>query len=263
MLLAIDCGNTNIVFGLFDGDDAQAPSHGEWRIETKAGRTADEYTAWLSHLLSLQNQNLSHISAVIIASVVPAVTDQLRRFAEHNLSIAPLIIGEGDVKLGVSVDIDMPSQVGADRLVNAHAAASFCELPAIILDFGTATTFDLIKKNNSYAGGVIAPGIRLSAHALSEAAARLPEIEIVPFGHDLPIIGRDTQAAMRAGIFWGYVAMIEGVISRICKQEGQDLSVIATGGLAHLFAPHIAQIEHVDVSLTMRGLVQIYLLNKV
>ena len=259
MLLAIDCGNTNIVFSLFDGD---AP-RGEWRIETKHGRTADEYTAWFSHLLSLQSLSLTMISDVIIASVVPVVGTHLQRFCENNLKITPLIVGDAGVKLGVVVDIDMPSQVGADRLVNAHAASSVAELPAIILDFGTATTFDLIRAGNVYAGGVIAPGIHLSATALSAAAARLPEIDIVPFGADMPIIGRDTNAAMRSGIFWGYVAMIEGVIARISAEEAAVLSVIATGGLAHLFAPHIPQISHVDDNLTMRGLVQIHAMNKV
>ncbi|MGC6516559.1 MAG: type III pantothenate kinase [Candidatus Puniceispirillaceae bacterium] len=258
MLLAIDCGNTNIVFALYEG----GISVGEWRIETKQGRTADEYTAWLSHLLSLQSLTLTTITDVIIASVVPVITDHLARFSQHNLSLSPMIVGEPSVKLGVSVDIDMPSQVGADRLVNAHAAAQIGKLPAIILDFGTATTFDLIKKGNSYAGGVIAPGIHLSANALSQAAARLPEIDIVPFGADMPIIGRDTKAAMRSGIFWGYVAMIDGVIARISAQEGDDLTVIATGGLAHLFAPHIKAISAVDSHLTMRGLVQIHSYNK-
>ena len=258
MLLAIDCGNTNIVFSLFDGDTPR----GEWRIETKPGRTADEYTAWLSHLLSLQSDTLAIISDVIIASVVPQVTEHLVRFASHNLQIKPLIVGEPSVKLGIEVDIDMPSQVGADRLVNAHAASVMADLPAVILDFGTATTFDLIKKDNIYAGGVIAPGIHLSVTALTEAAARLPAIDIVPFGADMPIIGRDTQAAMRSGIFWGYVAMIEGVLARIKAQEAGALTVIATGGLAHLFAPHIPQISHVDNQLTMRGLVQIHALNK-
>lgn len=259
MLLAIDCGNTNIVFSLFDGD---AP-RGEWRIETKHGRTADEYTAWFSHLLSLQSLSLAMIKDVIIASVVPVVGVHLKRFCENNLNITPLIVGDASVKLGVVVDIDMPSQVGADRLVNAHAASTVAELPAIILDFGTATTFDLIRAGNVYAGGVIAPGIHLSASALSAAAARLPEIDIAPFGADMPIIGRDTNAAMRSGIFWGYVAMIEGVIARISDAEGTVLSVIATGGLAHLFAPHIPQISHVDDNLTMRGLVQIHAMNKV
>ena len=259
MLLAIDCGNTNIVFALYDGQT----SLGEWRIETNQGRTADEYTAWLSHLLSLKELALKIIDDVIIASVVPVVTEHLVRFSQNHLACTPMIVGDPAVKLGVSVDIDMPTQVGADRLVNAHAAANMAELPAIILDFGTATTFDLIKKGNVYAGGVIAPGIALSVQALSQAAARLPEIEVAAFGADLPVIGRDTQAAMRSGIFWGYVAMIEGVIARITKQENEDLEVIATGGLAHLFAPHIPVISKVDSELTMRGLLQIYSMNKV
>ena len=258
MLLAIDCGNTNVVFSLFEGTLCK----GEWRIETKSGRTADEYTAWFSHLLSLQSLSLAGITDVIIASVVPDVTEQLKRLSVNHLKITPMVVGDPEVKLGVSVDIDMPSQVGADRLVNAHAASSVADLPAIILDFGTATTFDLIKAGNIYAGGVIAPGINLSASALSAAAARLPEIDIVPFGADMPVIGRDTNAAMRSGIFWGYVAMIDGIITRICDEEKATLSVIATGGLAHLFAPHIKRIAHVDHNLTMRGLVDIHAMNK-
>ena len=265
MLLAIDCGNTNIVFSLFDGVTAQSEGVclGQWRSETNPNRTSDEYTAWLSHLLSLHDLSLADVKDVIIASVVPQVTQHLQRFASHNLSTEPLIVGEAGVKLAVSVDIDMPSQVGADRLVNAQAAASMGQLPAIVLDFGTATTFDLIKPGNIYAGGIIAPGIHLSAKALSDAAARLPEIDIVPFGTDLPIIGRDTKAAMRSGIFWGYVSMIDGIITRMSKEEGAALSVIATGGLADLFAPHIPAIKHVDTALTMRGLVQIFQMNRV
>ena len=259
MLLAIDCGNTNVVFALFDGDMSQ----GEWRIETKQGRTSDEYAAWFSHLLSLQDNRFSDIADVIIASVVPVVTEHLVRFSIRHLQHKPMIVGEPDVKLGVSIDIDMPSQVGADRLVNAHAAAVSADLPAIILDFGTATTFDLIKKGNIYAGGVIAPGIALSVQALSAAAARLPEIEITAFSADMPVIGRDTKAAMRSGIFWGYVAMIEGVIARISDTQDEALTIIATGGLAHLFAPHIKVISRVDNQLTMRGLVQIFDMNKV
>ena len=258
MLLAIDCGNTNVVFALYDNDICC----GEWRIETQHGRTADEYVAWLSHLLSLENKSLNLIDDVIIASVVPAVTEHLVRLSEKHLSLTPFVVGEAGVKLGIEVDIDMPSQAGADRLVNAHAAAALVALPAVVLDFGTATTFDYIKKGHVYAGGVIAPGIRLSVQALSQAAARLPELEIVPFGDDMPVIGRDTRAAMRSGVFWGYVAMIEGIIAKIQKTETDTLSVIATGGLASLFAPHIPAIEHVDPSLTMRGLVQIYQLNK-
>ena len=265
MLLAIDCGNTNIVFSLFDAHEADNEPRcvGLWRSETNHNRTADEYTAWLSHLLTLQSLSVRDITDVIIASVVPQVTGHLARFAEHNLGKQPLIVGEPNVALGVRVDIDMPSQVGADRLVNAQAAASVADLPAIILDFGTATTFDLIKQGNVYAGGVIAPGIHLSADALSRAAARLPEIDIVPFGADLPIIGRDTKAAMRSGIFWGYVAMIEGIIARMSDKEDSALSVIATGGLADLFAPHIPAIRYVDKELTMRGLVQIFQMNRV
>lgn len=258
MLLAIDCGNTNIVFALFNDDKAI----GEWRIETNANRTADEYTAWLSHLLSLQNLSLAVIDDVIIASVVPDITTHLKRFATKALDVAPMIVGDDDIAIGIEVDIDMPSQAGADRLVNAFAASKVTKLPAIILDFGTATTFDVVKQGGIYVGGVIAPGIHLSVSALSQAAARLPEIEIAPFGSDMPVIGRDTRAAMRSGILWGYVGMIEGVLARLIASEQEQMTIIATGGLASLFAPHISQIDHVMPDLTMRGLREIYQLNK-
>ena len=258
MLLAIDCGNTNIVFAIFEGDTQKY----EWRIETKAGRTADEYTSWLSHLLSLSSLALSQIDDVVIASVVPAVTQQLQLFAQRALSVEPLIVGDEGVALGIDVDIDMPSQVGADRVVNALAASQITNKPAIILDFGTATTFDIVRNTGVYAGGVIAPGIHLSVAALSQAAARLPEIEIAPFGDDMPVIGRDTRAAMRSGIFWGYVAMIDGVIKRIEDAEGTKMHVIATGGLASLFAPHISAIKQVEPALTMQGLLAVYKINK-
>ena len=258
MLLAIDCGNTNIVFSVFENDSQTY----EWRIETKAGRTADEYTSWLSHLLSLSSLSLEDIKEVVVASVVPAVTQQLRLFAEKALKIAPIIVGDEGVELGIDVDIDMPSQVGADRIVNALAACQITEKPTIILDFGTATTFDIVRKQGVYAGGVIAPGIHLSVTALSQAAARLPEIDIAPFGADMPVIGRDTRAAMRSGIFWGYVAMIEGVIQRIEQAENTKMHVIATGGLASLFAPHISAIKQVESALTMHGLLAVYKMNK-
>ena len=172
MLLAIDCGNTNIVFSVFEGDT----HHYEWRIETKAGRTADEYISWLSHLLSLSSLSFDDIDDVVIASVVPAVTQQLRLFTQKALNVMPIIVGDEGVALGIDVDIDMPSQVGADRVVNALAASQLTDKPAIILDFGTATTFDILRQKGVYAGGVIAPGIHLSVTALSQAAARLPEI---------------------------------------------------------------------------------------
>ena len=162
MLLAIDCGNTNIVFSVFESDSHKY----EWRIETKAGRTADEYISWLSHLLSLSSLSFNDIDDVVIASVVPAVTQQLRLFAEKALRSTPIIVGDEGVMLGIDVDIDMPSQVGADRIVNALAASKLTDKPAIILDFGTATTFDIVRQKGIYAGGVIAPGIHLSATCL-------------------------------------------------------------------------------------------------
>ena len=258
MLLAVDCGNTNIVFALYDGYTQQA----NWRISTDHKRSADEYLVWLIQLMALNGVTVDELSDIIIATVVPEVEPKLISLAQDCLSLTPQVIGDEDIDLGIKINIDQPNQAGADRLVNAVAARDLYDLPAIILDFGTATTFDLVGKCGSYEGGIIAPGVNLSVEALYLAAARLPRLAVEPWEADMPILGKDTVSAMHSGIFWGYVSMVEGLIERLRRDYGAHLPVIATGGVAHLFADHVASISIVDSDLTLKGLVRIHAQNK-
>ena len=258
MLLAVDCGNTNIVFALYDGDTQRA----NWRISTDPKRSADEYLVWLTQLMALNGFAIDELSDMIVANVVPEMQPKLISLAQCRLNLIPRIIGDEDIDLGIKINIDQPNQAGADRLVNAVAARDLYDLPAIILDFGTATTFDLVGRYGSYDGGIIAPGVNLSVEALYLAAARLPRLAVEPWEADMPILGKDTVSAMQSGIFWGYVSMVEGLIGRLRRDHGIHLPVIATGGLAHLFADHVASISIVDPDLTLKGLVQIHAQNK-
>ena len=262
MLLAIDCGNTNIVFALFSADSKIA----EWRLETVSRRPADEYFIALCHILETQKLFYTDIDSCILASVVPDVTQNLKRFCEERLAVDPMVIGEDSIDLGLEVQTDDPAQVGADRLVNAVAVAKSGDVPAIILDFGTATTFDVVlpalpgSGNQAvYAGGVIAPGVHRSVEALVAAAAKLPSLVVDSFDDSLPVLGKSTESAMKAGVLWGYVGLIEGILSRLKSDpELNNATVIATGGLASLFAPHIGAIDKVDSELTLDGLWTIF-----
>lgn len=248
MLLAIDAGNTNVVFAVFDGDQI---SH-MWRCATEPRRTSDEYAVWLRQLMSMENIDTAGISAAIIGSVVPQATHHLQRLCTDHFDCTPLVVGEKGVDPVIGVNVDRPEEVGADRLANAVAAVTDYEAPAIVLDFGTATTFDVVDKDGCYAGGPIAPGINLSADALHRAAAKLPKIDVV---RPEKVIGRNTVDAMRSGVFWGYIGLIEGLVARIKAEIGvDDLRVIATGGLSVLFADATSVIDHVDKELTLRGL---------
>ncbi len=258
MLLAVDCGNTNIVFALYDGNVQQA----NWRISTDPKRSADEYLVWLTQLMALNNIVLEGVTDMIIANVVPEVQPQLLCLAERGFGIVPQVIGDEGIDLGIKINIDEPKQAGADRLVNAVAALHLYDLPSIILDFGTATTFDLIGKEGSYEGGIIAPGVNLSVEALYLAASRLPRLAVEPWKADTPILGKDTVSAMHSGIFWGYVSMVDGLIERLRHEYGASLSVIATGGLAPLFADHVRSISIVDPDMTLKGLVRVHAQNK-
>jgi type III pantothenate kinase len=258
MLLAVDCGNTNIVFALYDGESQKA----NWRISTDPKRSADQYLVWLTQLMTLNGFAVDELSDMIIANVVPEVQPKLIALAQCRLNLIPRIIGNEDIDLGIKINIDQPNQAGSDRLVNAVAARDLYDLPAIILDFGTATTFDLVGKCGSYEGGIIAPGVNLSVEALYLAAARLPRLAVEPWEADMPILGKDTVSAMQSGIFWGYVSMVEGLIGRLRRVHGEHLKVIATGGLAPLFADHVASISIVDPDLTLKGLVRIHAQNK-
>ncbi|WP_184719359.1 type III pantothenate kinase [Caulobacter sp.] len=257
MLLAIEQGNTNTMFAIHDGQSWVA----QWRSATESTRTADEYVVWLSQLLSMQGIGFRAIDAVIISSVVPQSIFNLRNLSRRYFNVEPLVIGE-NAKLGVEVRIQKPSEAGADRLVNAIGASMVYPGPLIVIDSGTATTFDIVAADGAFEGGIIAPGINLSMQALHEAAAKLPRIAIQrPAGNR--IVGTDTVSAMQSGVFWGYISLIEGLVSRIKAERGEPLTVIATGGVASLFEGATDSIDHFDSDLTIRGLLEIYRRNTI
>jgi type III pantothenate kinase len=261
MLLAIDVGNTNIVFAICDGETIKW----RWRISTDGQRTADEYAVWLHQLMQLEGVERSHIGAAIIATVVPQTLFNLQRLCRKYFSVEPLVVAVGEVDLGLRIDLPNPAEVGADRLVNAIAAHETHPGNLIVVDFGTATTFDVVGADGSYRGGVIAPGINLSMDALYQAAAKLPRIAVEPPtspGGNLGVIGKNTVHAMQSGVFWGYVGLIEGLVARITSEIGPPVTVIATGGLATLFNRHTSAIHSVDGDLTIRGLIRIHARNE-
>lgn len=247
MLLAIDCGNTNAVFAVYDGDRRV----GAWRSATDPRRTGDEYAVWLVQLLKTAGLSPDDITGAIIGSVVPQATFNLKRLCVDHFGCAPLIVGDEGVDPGIAIAMPRPGEVGADRLVNALAAVQSYGAPLIVVDFGTATTFDVVDEAGAYVGGVIAPGINLSLDALHQAAARLPRVEIARADK---VVGDDTVSAMQSGIYWGYVSLIEGIVTRVRAEIGRDMKVIATGGLSGLFAGATDAIDHTDNDLTERGL---------
>ena len=253
MLLAIDVGNTNIVFAICDGETIKW----RWRISTDSQRTADEYAVWLHQLMQLEDVERAHIHAAIIATVVPQTLFNLQHLCRKYFKIEPLVVAIGEVDLGLRIDLPNPAEVGADRLVNAIAAHHDHPGNIIVVDFGTATTFDVVAADGSYQGGVIAPGINLSMDALYQAAAKLPRIAVEPPAGTLGVIGKGTIHAMQSGVFWGYIGLIEGLVARITLELGGPVTVIATGGLATLFNRHTSAIDMVDGDLTIRGLIRI------
>lgn len=255
MLLTIDAGNTNVVFALYDGEAKRA----SWRISTEGRRTSDEYAVWLTHLMQGIQADPAEISGAIIASVVPRATFQLVGLCRHHFGHEPLVIGRTPLELDLEIRLDQPDEVGADRVVNAIAARTAYPSPLIVIDFGTATTFDVVDSKGRYLGGVIAPGIDLSIDILHQAAAKLPRVEVM---RPSRVIGRNTIAAMQSGVFWGYVGLIEGLVARIRNELGAEATVVGTGGLAPMFADATAVIEHIDRDLTLRGLCQIYQRNR-
>ena len=246
MLLVIDAGNTNVVFAVRDGDAWR----GTWRIRTDAQRTSDEYAAWLLALLDRAGIAQAQLNLAVIGTVVPAALYHLRRLCRDWFSIEPLI-ARASLDWGFAIKVDNPDEVGADRLVNALAGHDRFGGPLIVVDFGTATTFDVVDADGAYLGGVIAPGINLSIEALHHAAARLPRIGI---GRPQAVIGRSTVPAMQSGIYWGYVGLIEGLIGRIKAEFGRPMKVVATGGLAPLFAEGTLMIGQIEPDLTLDGL---------
>ncbi len=252
MLLAIDSGNTNITFAVFEKN---GELKGEWRSSTDTNRTADEFGIWLEQLMQLKGLSHTKIEAAIIASVVPATLFSLKTLCRKYFNCDPMVIGDESVDLGFTIHVDNADEVGADRLVNALAAHERYGGPLIIVDFGTATTFDVIDQNGGYLGGVIAPGVNLSTEAMHQAAAQLPRIAVV---RPESVIGKTTVTAMQSGIFWGYVSLIEGIVKRIKDETKEDMEVIATGGLAPLFTQSINSIRLSDGELTLRGLLAAY-----
>lgn len=249
MLLAADVGNTNVVFALFDGRDIKA----RWRIATDPRRTGDEYAVWLLQLLQIEGFDRSDITQIIVGSVVPRAIHNLTVLAQKYFDVEPLIAGQGDAEWGISVDVDEPRSLGADRALNTIAAHAKYEGDLIVIDFGTATTFDAVDFNGAYKGGIIAPGINLSLDALVGNTAKLPRIAIEKPATD-SVIGRNTEDQMLIGVFWGYVAMIEGLVDRMRREIGRPARVVATGGLALLFDEHTDLFDAVDSDLTLDGL---------
>jgi type III pantothenate kinase len=250
MLLAIEQGNTNTLFAVHDGAEWIA----QWRTATQSARTADEYAVWLHQLFSMTDLKFDMLDACIISSVVPQSVFNLRNLARRYLKVEPLVIGE-NVDLGIPVRLEKPSEAGADRLVNAIGAHAVYPGDLIVIDSGTATTFDVIAADGGFEGGVIAPGINLSMEALHAAAAKLPRVAI---RRPEKTIGRDTVGAMQAGVFWGYIALIEGLITRIREEWGRPMTVVATGGVASLFQGATEAIDHFDSDLTIRGMLEIH-----
>ncbi len=249
MLIAIDVGNTNSVIALYKGDAVAA----QWRASTSTTRTADEYAVWLSQLMGLAGYQLADITECVISTVVPQSLFHFRNLSRRYFDCEPFVIGHDNVP-GVEVRIDKPSEVGADRLVNAVGAYAAHGGPLIVVDSGTATNFDIVGADGGFEGGVIAPGINLSMQALHDAAARLPRIAIEK---PAKVIGTDTVGAMQAGVFWGYVSLIEGLIARIKAEYGAPMTVVATGGIASLYEGATGAIDVFDADLTIRGLMEI------
>lgn len=254
MLLAIEQGNTNTLFAVHDGERWSA----QWRAGTDSTRTADEYAVWLSQLLGMAGLTLNGFDGCIISSVVPQSIFNLRNLARRYLHVEPLVVGE-NVDLGIPVRIGKPSEAGADRLVNALGAHVAYEGALIVIDSGTATTFDIVAADGGFEGGVIAPGINLSMEALHTAAAKLPRVAIQK---PQRVVGTDTVGAMQSGVFWGYIGLIEGLISRIKAEREEPLTVVATGGVASLFHGATLAIDHFDPDLTIRGMLEIWRRNK-
>jgi len=249
MLLAIDAGNTNLVFALVDGDEIKA----RWRIATDPRRTADEYAVWLHQLLELEGYGRGDVDRVIIGTVVPRALHNLEVLSSKYFSVTPLVAGQGAAAWPIALDVDEPQSVGADRVLNAIAAHAKHQGDLIVIDFGTAATFDVVDFSGAYKGGIIAPGINLSLDALVSAAAKLPRIAISAPA-DESVVGRTTETQMLIGVYWGYVAMIEGLVARLKAEIGRPVKVVATGGLAILFDKNTDAFDVIEPDLTIQGL---------
>jgi type III pantothenate kinase len=254
MLLAIDAGNTNLVFALIDQGSIRA----RWRIATDPRRTADEYAVWLSQLLTLEGLSRETVTGVIVSTVVPRALHNLEVLAQKYFRTDALIAGRPPLDWGIPIDVEEPSSLGADRAVNAIAAHALHAGDLIVVDFGTATTFDHVDYTGAYKGGIIAPGINLSLDALVANAAKLPRIAIEAPDERASVIGRNTVEQMNIGIYWGYIGLIEGLVTRMKREIGRPARVIATGGLATLFERHTDAFDAIEPDLTIQGLAMMW-----
>jgi len=255
MLFVVDIGNTQTVMGVFKGEHLLR----DWRIGTDKFKTSDEYGVLIKNLFSAVDLSLLEFDAVAISSVVPSLTQTFEEFCRKYLHLAPLMIGPG-VKTGMPILMDNPKEVGADRIVNAVAAYQKYQGACVVVDFGTATTFDCISSAGEYLGGVIAPGIGISLEALFKGTSKLPRVEIVRPRH---VVGKNTIHSIQSGIFFGYVSMVDGMVARIRKEMGEPkANVIATGGMADRIAPESTTIEEADGFLTLKGLRILYQTNR-
>ncbi len=252
MLLAIDVGNTNSVFAVMDG----AEILGEWRMETNHRRTADEYFVWLNQLMNLHGVH-ADIKQVVISSTVPRVVFNLRVLSDRYYGCRPLVVGRPDCKLPIAPRVDKGVTVGPDRIVNTTAGHDRYGGDLVVVDFGTATTFDVADKDGAYIGGVIAPGVNTSMRALADVTAALPHIDV---SQPDQVIGTNTVACMQSGVFWGYVGLVEKIVEQIRAEHPRKMKVIATGGLATLYERGTDIFDAIDLSLTLHGL---YLIDQV
>lgn len=255
MLLAIDVGNTNTVFGIHDGTDWI----NQWRSATDSTKTADDHASWLWRLADMHGVDLGRINGCVISTVVPQAVFNFRNLARRYLNVEPMFIGEPGINLGMEIRIRRPEQVGADRIVAALGAHKIYPGNLIVIDSGTATTFDVVAEDGAFEGGIISPGINLSMKALHDAAAQLPRIAIQRPPH---VIGQDTVTAMQSGVFWGYIDLIDGLVKRIRMEYGKPMKVVATGGVASLFEGASETIDYYDQDIVIRGLLEIYRLNR-